>query len=209
MKLAAAPTLAFKLRITDRTAEAIHSIMLRCQIQIEATRRSYGPGEQARLLDLFGPPDLWGRTLRSTLWMNTSLVVGSFTGSTVADLPVACTFDFNVAATKYFAGLDDGDVPLSLLFSGTIFFDRAGMLQVSQIPWEKEANCRLPVRTWREMMDLYYPDSAWLCLRREVFQRLCDYRRRHGLTSWEETIASALGQTESGSGGNRERARER
>lgn len=70
------------------------------------------------------------------------------------------------------------------------------MLQVSQTPWEKEAPCRLPVRTWQDIMDLYYPDTAWLCLRRDVFRRLCDYKRRHGLTSWEETIARAPEESE-------------
>ena len=92
------------------------------------------------------------------LWTHASVVVPPFTGTTVVDLPVPCSFDFNVAATKYFHALEDGEVPLCLLFSGTIFYsDDDGFLQVSQIPWEKEASFRLPVSVWKDMMELYYP----------------------------------------------------
>ena len=149
---AAAPLLVFKLRIaetvTDEEPTTIPAVALRCQIRIEPTRRRYAPAEQERLLDLFGEPERWGQTLRSMLWTHASVVVPPFTGSTVVDLPVPCTFDFNVAATKYFHALEDGEVPLCLLFSGTIFYtDDDGVLQVSQIPWEKEAEFRLPVRS--------------------------------------------------------------
>ena len=69
-----------------------------------------------------------------------------FQGSAIVELPVPCTFDFNVAATKYFAGLEDGEVPLPMLYSGTVFYEAAdGALQVSQISWAKEAKYRLPV----------------------------------------------------------------
>ena len=36
-------------------------------------------------------------------------------------LPVPLTYDFEVATAKYFHGLEDGEIPLLLLFSGTIF----------------------------------------------------------------------------------------
>ena len=195
--LAVAPLLAFKLRIDNLTAEPIQTVMLRCQIQLEVTRRSYTRPEQKRLVDLFGQPEMWGRSLRSMLWTNTSEIVPAFTGSTDVRLPVTCTFDFNVAATKYFAGIDDGDVPLCLLFSGTIFYvNTGGALQVCQIPWEKEAHYRLPIRIWQDMMELYYPEAAWLCLRRDVFRRLYEYKTRRGLPTWEEAIASALAETD-------------
>src|SRR5579859_387217 len=131
---AAVPTLAFQLQISNASAaEEIHTIALRCQIQIEVTRRGYTPPEQARLLDLFGHPDRWGQTLRNLLWMHTSLVVPGFEGSvTTVDMNVPCTFDFNVAATKYFDGLAGGDIPLLLLFSGTVFYaSPEGELQVT------------------------------------------------------------------------------
>jgi len=42
------------------------------------------------------------------------------------------------------------------------------------------------------MMDHYYPDSAWLRLRRDAFERLYEYKRHHGMVTWEEAIESLL-----------------
>jgi hypothetical protein len=195
LRHAAAPHLVFRLRLWQAEAPpvAVHNIALRCQIRIEPTRRRYGPEEQARLRDLFGEPERWGQTLRSMLWTHANVNVPPFTGETTVELPVPCTYDFNVAATKYFYGLEEGDVPLSLLFSGTIFFAADnGALRVTQIPWEKEAQYRLPVSCWKQMMELYYPNSAWLCLRRDVFDRLDDYKRQHSLPTWEQALESLL-----------------
>jgi hypothetical protein len=191
---AASPMLAFKLRVANADAEeAIQSVALRCQIQIEATRRKYDAGEQERLLDLFGEPERWSRTLRAMLWTHANVTVPSFQGSTLVDLPVQCTFDFNVAAAKYFAGLEGGEVPLNLMFSGTVFYDAGdSTLQVEQIPWDREAKYRLPVSVWKEMMEIYYPNSAWLCLRRDVFDRLYQYKMRHGIPTWEQALESIL-----------------
>jgi hypothetical protein len=190
----ASPLLAFKLRITCAdAAEQIQTVALRCQIQIESAQRKYNAGEQERLLDLFGEPERWSRTLRPMLWTHTSVIVTPFQGSTLVDLQVPCTFDFNVAATKYFAGLEDGEIPLNLMFSGTIFYEATdGNLQVEQIPWDREAKYRLPVRIWKEMIDIYYPNIAWLCLRRDVFERLSLYKMRRGIPTWEQTLDSLL-----------------
>ncbi len=190
----AAPTLAFKLRISNSVAgETIHSIALRCQIQIEATRRRYTPEEQRKMLDLFGEPERWSQTLRSLLWTHASAVVPGFEGSTVADLLVPCTFDFNVAATKYFEGLGDGDIPLRLMFSGTVFYaGEDGVLQVSPISWEQETTFKLSQKVWRAMMDSYYPNTAWLSLRRDVFDRLYQYKTQHGIPTWEQALERVL-----------------
>lgn len=200
LTFAAVPVLLFKLRVTNREAESpVHNVMLRCQIQMEVTRRRYSSEDQKRLLDLFGEPERWGETLRSMLWTHVSAVVPPFTGSTVVDLQVPCTFDFNVAATKYFAGLDAGEVPLAFLFSGTVFYEAGdGALQVEQIPWDKEARFRLPVQVWKEMMEIYYPNSAWLSLRRDVFDRLHEYKMRRGLPTWEHALESLLSEAKEG-----------
>jgi len=191
---AIAPTLALKLRITNAdSAEAIHTVALRCQIQIDVTRRRYTAEEQASMRELFGEPERWSQTLRSLLWTHVSVVVPGFTGSTVAELPIHCTFDFNVAVTKYVEGLTVGEIPLNLLFSGTVFY--AGhdeVLQVAPISWEKEARFNLPAKVWREMMDAYYPNTAWLNLRRDVFDRLYQYKMQHGMPTWEQALESVL-----------------
>ena len=190
---AASPTLAFKLRISNAVAnEAIHSIGLRCQVQIEPTRRHYGAQEREQLAELFGESERWSQTLRPILWANVSLNLAGFQESTVIDLPVPCSFDFNVAVTKYIHGLEEGDLPVSLLFSGTIFHAGRSGLQVAQIPWDREVRYRVPLRVWREMMDAYYPNTAWLCLRRDVFERLYQYKSRHGIPTWEQAVERVL-----------------
>ncbi len=193
---AAAPLLVFKVRIAQEGAGPplpIHSVLLRCQVRIEPARRRYVPAEQERLLDLFGEPARWGQTLRGMLWTHVTAVVPPFARDTVLDLQVPCTFDFNVAAAKYFHALEDGVVHLGLLFSGTIFYAAAdGALQVGMVPWEKEASFALPVAVWKDMIDLYYPNSAWLCLRRDVFDRLYAFKRRRGLPTWEQALEELL-----------------
>jgi Family of unknown function (DUF6084) len=195
---AATPMLAFRLRIENaRAKEVVHTASLRCQIQIEATRRRYSSEEQARLLDLFGEPERWSQTLRTMLWTHADVVVPQFTGVTSVNLRVPCTFDFNVAATKYFHGLTEGDLPLEFLFSGMVFYgDENGALQVSPISWEKEAKFRLPLKIWRELIDSYYPNTAWLCLRRDVFERLYQYKLQHGIPTWEDAMESVLAAAE-------------
>jgi hypothetical protein len=195
---AAAPTLSLKLKVINpQPDEIIHTVALRAQIQIEATRRRYSDAEKAKLLDLFGEPDRWSRTLRSMLWTHASVVIPGFAGSAIADLQIPCTFDFNVAATKYFHGVSDGDIPLNLLFSGTVFYAVPdGTLQVAPIPWNKEARFRLPVQIWRKMMDEYYPNSAWLAVHRDVFERLYEFKVRNGIPSWEEALDRLLSAVE-------------
>lgn len=194
VKHAATPLLSFRLKVANSAAnEAIYSVALRAQIQIEVTRRNYTPEDQARLLDLFGAPERWGVTLRNMLWTNAGVTVPAFTGETCVDLQVPCTFDFNVAATKYFHGVGTGDIPLCFLFSGTVFYSRGdGAPQVAPISWSKEARFRLPVDVWREMMDIYYPNTAWLCMRRDVFDWLYQYKVRKGIPTWEAALEQLL-----------------
>ena len=194
VQFAAAPLLAFKLRIVNTpNDEIVHTVALRAQIQIEVSRRKYDSNEQARLLDLFGEPDRWGQTLRSLLWTHASVVVPGFTGSGLADIPVACTFDFNVAATKYFHGVTSGDLPLCFQFSGTVFYmGEDGILQVAPISWDKESKYRLPVKVWKDLMDAHYPNSAWLSLHRDTFEKLSQFKRREGIPTWDEALDRAL-----------------
>jgi hypothetical protein len=194
VKFSASPQIAFKLQITNaHPAETIHSVALRGQIQIEVTRRRYTPEDQQKLRDLFGEPERWSQTLKTLLWTHVSVNAPPFQGTTLIDLPVPCSFDFNVGATKYFHGLGDGDVPLCVMFSGTVFYSQdGGTMQVAPISWDKEARFRLPVKVWRDMMETYYPQSAWICLRRDVFERLYDYKVRHGIPTWEQALESML-----------------
>ena len=196
---AAVPSLVFKLRIENLEAEPVRSVALNTQIRIAATGRHYEAAEQERLLELFGEPSRWKDTLRSLLWTHTVLQVPRFSGSTVVDMPVACTYDLEVVAAKYFYALEEGEVPLEFLFSGTIFYaGEDGRLQTTRISWEKEAEFRLPVRLWKEMMDQYFPNSAWVRLRKDAFDQLYDYKIRKGLPTWEATVEALLRASEQG-----------
>jgi hypothetical protein len=193
-KFSASPQLFLKLRLNNSDpSETIHSVVLRCQIQLEVTRRRYTAEEQKKLHDLFGEPERWSQTLRNLLWTHVNVNVPPFHGETAVDIPVPCTFDFNVGATKYFHGLGDGLVPLCVMFSGTIFYARdSGSLQVAPISWDKEARFNLPVKVWHDMMDAYYPNSAWIRLNRDIFERLYEYKVRHGVPTWEQALERML-----------------
>jgi uncharacterized protein DUF6084 len=194
---AAAPTLRFGLRIETAAGVQIRSILLHTQVQIAARRRRYGPGEEERLFELFGEPERWSSTLRTLPWTRQTQVVPPFTGSAAVDLLVPCTYDFEVAASRYLDSLGDGEVPLELLFGGTLFYaGEGGMLQTAQIPWDREAEYGLPVSVWRETMERYFPGTAWLRLRTETFERLHAYRSRRALTSWEDAVESLLREGE-------------
>lgn len=196
---AAVPTIAFKLVVTNASpGTAVHSAVTRCQIQIDGTRRQYDPAEQRALADLFGEPDRWSSTLRPMLWTHVTVSLPQFTDRCVTDLLVPCSFDFNVAATKYFHGVVSGSVPLTFLFSGTVFHE-SGLertLQVAPIPWDKEARFSLDVSTWHDLMRHYYPNGAWLRLRQDAFDRFVEYKRRHGLPTFEETVERLLSLAE-------------
>ena len=197
LPFAAVPSLLFKLRVENLEDEPIRSVALNTQIRISATQRHYEAGEQEWLLELFGEPSRWKNTLRSLLWTHTVLQIPPFSSSTVVDMPVPCTYDLEVVAAKYFHALQDGEVPLEFLFSGTVFYtEKGGWLQTARISWEKDAEFRLPVRLWKEMMEHYFPNSAWIRLRRDAFDLLYDYKVRRGFPTWEAAVEALVSMDE-------------
>lgn len=190
--LAAVPTLHFRLRIEEVRSVAIRSVLLQTQIRVAVGRRPYDSATRQRLFELLGAP---GQTSAppSLLWAQSVIFVPGFTERTQAVLPVACTYDFDVAVAKYFHVVSDGGIPLDLLFSGTIFYaDEGGALRTCLIPWESQAECELTGGTWHELMDHYFPSSAWLRLRRDVFDRLYSFKARHALPTWEDALEQLL-----------------
>jgi hypothetical protein len=191
---AAQPVLALVLALRNaRRGEAIHALTLQAQVRIEAQRRRYSAAEQLALHDLFGAPSRWEETLKPLLWAQTSVAVPRFTGEATALLPLPCTLDFAVGSARYVHALDEAEVPLLVLFSGTVFHAiGGGSLQVAPVPWSAEARFGLPIAVWRETIEHYYPGCAPLLIRRDVFERLHRYRARGGYTSWEQAIESLL-----------------
>jgi hypothetical protein len=194
-RYSAVPTLNFALSIECSGGGPVRSILLDAQIQIAARRRPYGEVEQARLVELFGTPDRWGTTLRTLLWTRTTLVVPPFADSTEVTLPVVCSYDLEANAANYLSGLEDGEVPLEFLFSGSVFYASPdGLLQTTRISWDREAEYRLPVSAWREAMDLHFPGGAWLRLGRPTFDRLRAYKAERGLGTLEDAVERLLGE---------------
>jgi hypothetical protein len=194
---AAVPTLRFALGVESRGGERIRSILLDAQIQIAARRRGYDGDSAERLYDLFGAKDGWSSTLRTLLWTRATVVVPDFTGETVVDLDVPCSYDLDVLATRYLDALAGGEVPLELLFSGSVFYSGPnGMLQTARLSWEQEAEYRLPVRVWKETLERHYRDTAWLRLPKESFDRLVEFKARGGHLTWEQAIDALLGERE-------------
>lgn len=187
---AAGPSVQLDLRVT---ADApVHTVVLRTQIRIEPRRRRYTPEEAERLSDLFGEPARWGGTLNPLQLATVVTMVPGFTGSTTVPLIVPLTYDLDIASTKYLHGLDGGDVPLLLLFSGTVFTGAADRVQVELVPWHEEAAFRLPVAVWRAAMDAHFPDAGWVRLHRDTLDALRAYRSERVLPTWDDTVERLL-----------------
>jgi hypothetical protein len=196
LRHAAAPTLTFTLRVNVGAATPVHAMALRCQVQIEPAARRYAPAEGDRLYELFGEPARWHDTLRPLLWTHVSVLVPRFEGTINVDVPVACTYDLEVAAAKYFQALDHGEIPLLFLFSGTIFFAADGRFSVSPVPWDAEAAYRLPVALWRELMDRYFPNCTWLRLSRDNLDALHRFKSRHALPTFDAAVEALLARVD-------------
>ncbi|HEV7505740.1 MAG TPA: DUF6084 family protein [Thermoanaerobaculia bacterium] len=189
---AAVPTIVFQMRIEEASGERIHAVALRCQIQIQPNRRSHTSAEQGKLLEMFGEPARWGETLKPLHWTIITVMVPSFQGAVTVDLHMTCTYDFEVAAAKYFEGLDEGEIPLLFLFSGTVFTPGASGFMVERVPWEKETAFRLPVSLWRQTMDHYFPNGTWIRLQRESLDALQRFKAERALPTWDDTVAALL-----------------
>lgn len=189
---AAVPTIMLRLRITEADMGRVHALALRCQVRIEAQRRGYTAGEEEGLYELFGEPGRWGDTVRPFLWTHLSTTIPGFEGSTEVDLPIQCTYDFEVIAAKYLHALSDGEVPLLLLFSGTVFTPGNSGFAAEPVAWDRQASFRLPVAVWRRVMDLYFPDSGWVRVRRSTLDGLQRYKASQALPTWDQTFDRLL-----------------
>jgi hypothetical protein len=153
---AAAPTITLRLHITETSGTPVHALALRSQVRIEPLRRRYDDSEAEALRDLFGERSRWGDTLKPVQLAFVNQVVPSFTGETDIDVALSCSYDFDVAANKYLYALDDGEIPLLMLFSGTVFTPGANGFSVAPIPrpatdcpcrcGSKRCSCTSPAR---------------------------------------------------------------
>lgn len=189
---AAGPTVVFKMTASESSGTRVHAVALRCQVRVEPVRRHYSDAEADKVVDLFGERTRWGQTLQPMQLAFIAQVLPSFTQECAFDLVMPCSYDVDVAAHKYLTALEDGDVPLLLLFSGTVFTGSPGSIQVQPVPWHKEAAVRMPVSVWRAAMDAHFPGQAWIRVDRTTYDRLAAHRGRLGLTGWDALMARLM-----------------
>ena len=191
-RYAVVPTVNFSLRISEATGQRIDSIALRCQIRIQPRQRRYDETEARRLLDLFGEPARWADSLNPIQVTTVTAMVPGFTGSIQMDLPVTCTYDLEVASARYLDALESGEIPLLMLFSGTVFSTVEGRMSVQQVPWSKESSYGLPVSVWRELVDTHFPNSSWIRISRSTLDDLQRFKSLNALPTWDSTLEALL-----------------
>ena len=191
-RYAVVPSLSLILRISETSGQRVEAIALRCQIRIEPARRRYSGVEAERLNDLFGDTERWADTLKPMQFSTVATMVPGFSGACQIDLPIPFTYDLEVGSARYFDSLEAGEIPLLLLFSGTVFTVTDGRMQVQQVPWSKEAGYRLPVSVWREAIDAHFPNSAWIKMSRRTLEELQRFKSAHALPTWDRTLEALL-----------------
>ncbi|MGH3421198.1 MAG: DUF6084 family protein [Streptosporangiaceae bacterium] len=200
-RYAATPTLTFSLTITERSGVRVHAVALRCQIRIEPHRRRYSASEAQRLHDLFGDPSRWAETVKPIQLATVTTMVPTFTAVTEVDVPVPVTYDLEVTSARYLHGLDDGTIPLLLLFSGTVFVANGDGFSVELVPWSSEATYRMPVTVWRELVDVHFPNSAWLRCSNQTLDELSAFKAKRALPTWDSTLEALLAEVRAAEAG--------
>lgn len=188
----ATPDVSLKLRAIEHTGVRVHAGVLRCQVRIEPMHRTYNDTEAKRVVDIFGGRERWGSTMQAMQLAFVTQLLPGFTDECEFDLQLPLSYDVHVAANKYLAGLTEGTIPLTLMFSGTIFTGYAGQIEVTHVPWHKETHIQLPVETWQEAMDAHFAGWAWLMLHRDTYNRLGEYRSSNAFVGWDEAISHLL-----------------
>ncbi|WP_040790586.1 DUF6084 family protein [Nocardia paucivorans] len=193
---AAAPALTARVGIAALAEEPVHAIALRAQVRIQPSRRCYSEEESVGLTDLFGARERWQDTQRSFLWMHCATMVPGFSGGAEVDLPMPCTYDFEVTASKYLHALRGGTVPLLFLFSGTVFIKGSDGFAIQQIPWDREDSFDMPVSVWQDLMAAHFPNAGWLRLHRDTLDALNAYKTGHGLLGFDDAVTRLLDRAE-------------
>ena len=170
-----------------------------CQVKIEPQRRHYGDAEVARLYELFGETAAVGRL--------------------AAAVPVDPRRRHRARLRRHHRGRPADRVHVRLRGGGGQVPPRprrrgrcpscccspapsspgaAPASSPSPISWQAEASYRLPVATWRAVMDRYFPGSGWVRVEpRHARPAAARSRPARALTGWDDAFDAPV----QGSGG--------
>lgn len=194
----AQPSLDLRLEISDPDPEALplQALDLRCQVRVLPESRSYGPEARARLAAIFTA----GRAevpLPALHWATVPLGVRAFRGETTATLNLPCPVEAHLATGRYLFALEAGAVPLRLLFSGMIMRRREDQSLVAEpMSWSREARFDLPVETYQDAIERYYPNQRPVLVSTETFRRMEAFQAAQALPSWEAALDRLLSRQE-------------
>jgi Family of unknown function (DUF6084) len=195
---AAAPTIGFRVRVADGSGLPVFTIALTVVITVEPSKRSYDPASRERLVELFGEPERWAATTTSFRWAQADALVPAFDGGEAEfEVPVPCSYDLELAAGKYFHGLEDGTAPLRFHFNGTVFYEAGdGRMQIVQVPWDRSPRFRMPIEVWRRTIDAAYPLRSWVPVHSETVNRLQRCKAERGLPTFDAVVEELLDEAE-------------
>ena len=167
---------------------------LSVQIQIEPAKRRYDAvdGEAHGALR---DPHRWTVTAQRMLWTIEACCPVLHGVDSEAEIPVLCNYDVELAATKYFHSVTDGEIPLAFHFNGSVYYSGdEGRLQVVQVPWDTVADFTMPIAIWREMIDSYYPYRGWVPVHRDTLDALQRLKARRGAPTLDAAITEPAGE---------------
>jgi len=199
---AAQPTLRFELSVFEPTDRPIYAIALKAQIMFDPARRDYDAPTREKLFEIFGAPERWPSTTRSFLWCHSTAMVNSFTGATTFGLEVPCTSDLEVVAARYVSALPDGDIPLTMHFTGRILYSGPErQVQVVHLPWSLSAQYRMPVTVWKNMIKHHHGNSGFVLLHDDTITQLGKHKRSRFLHSYDAVVLDLLEHAPAGAEG--------
>jgi hypothetical protein len=193
---AAQPTLRFELGASEPTGREIYAISLTAQVNFDPALRDYDAATKAELFELFGSPERWPSTTRSFLWTHATTMVHSFSGAITFAIEVPCTADLELVASRYIQALPDGDVPITMHFTGRVLYKAPDQrVQVVHLPWTSKASYKMPVSVFRNMMKHHHGESGFAILHNDTLDALKSYKRQRGLHSFDACIVDLMERT--------------
>ena len=190
---AAGPSLQLDLRVSDGQRARVHAVALRTPDPDRAAPPPLHRAEEADGWSTCSASRPVGRDAQPAAARHRRAPrCRASPGSTTVPLAVPLTYDLDIAATKYFHGLADGEVPLLLLFSGTVFYAGAG--RACRSGWcrgtrRRRTGCRWRcggrrwTRTSRTPAGCGCAAAPWT--------RCRAYRSEHALPTWDDDAGAA------------------